>query len=414
MQCVIRNGRVRGTDGTTDIAIDDGRIVAVEPEVRGGFDREIDAEGSLVLPGFVDGHMHLDKCMLGDVMRPNESQTLQEAIVITFDHKRSYEIEEVIQRASQVVDAAIVNGTIAMRGFADVGTVGGLTPVEALLELKRRYEGEILLQVVAFPQEGIARDPGADRLLEQAMDLGADVVGGLPWWERTDAEMRDHVDFCFDLAKRHDADVHFLADDTDDAYSRSLEYLAVCTADAGWGGRVTASHCGALAAYDHAHAEKVITLVKEAGVTISSNSHISLVMDGRGDRGLIRRGITRTKELVQAGVNVIASQDDVNDPYYPFGRADQLEVAQYMAHVAHMTYPTELEQVLDMVTVNAAKALRLEGYGTAVGDKADLVVVGAPSVREAMRLLPPRRSVLHGGDVVAESRVETLRPARAA
>jgi cytosine deaminase len=414
MQCIIRNGRLRGTNGTVDIAIEDGRIAAVEAEIQGSADREIDAEGSLVLPGFVDGHMHLDKCMLGDVMRPNESQTLQEAIVITFDHKRSYELEEVIGRASQVVDRAIVNGTIAMRGFADVGTIGGLTPVKALLELKRRYEGQILLQVVAFPQEGIARDPGADKLMEQAMDLGADVVGGLPWWERTDSEMRDHVDFCFELAKKHDKDVHMLADDTDDAYSRSLEYLAVRAKDNGYEGRVSASHCGALAAYDHAHAEKVIQLCKEAEMTISSNSHISLVMDGRGDRGLIRRGITRTKELVEAGVNVIASQDDVNDMYYPFGKSDQLEVAQYMAHVAHMTYPTELEQVLDMVTVNAARALRLEGYGTAVGDKADLVVVGAPSVREAMRLLPPRRYVLHGGEVVVENRLETLRPARAA
>ena len=413
MQSVIRNARLRGVAETVDIAIDGGRIAAVQSGIQGGFDREIDAADSLVLPAFVDAHMHLDKCMLGDVMRPNESQTLQEAIVITFDHKRSYDLEEVVGRASQVVEAAIVNGTIAMRGFADVGTIGGLTPVKALLELKRRFEGQILLQVVAFPQEGIARDPGADKLLAEAMDLGADVVGGLPWWERTDAEMRDHVDFCFELAARHDADVHFLADDTDDAYSRSLEYLAVRTADTGWGGRVIASHCGALAAYDHAHAEKVITLVKEAGVTISSNSHISLVMDGRGDRGLIRRGITRTKELVEAGVNVIASQDDVNDPYYPFGRSDQLEVAQYMAHVAHMTYPTELEQVLDMVTVNAARALRLEGYGTAVGDKADLVVVGAPSVREALRLLPPRRYVLHGGEVVAETRVETARHAPA-
>ena len=413
MQCVIRNAHLRGSDGMVDLAIDEGRIVAIEAEMQIRATREIDAEGSLVLPGFVDGHMHLDKCMLGDNMRPNESQTLQEAIVITFDHKRSYQVEEIVERASQVLDAAIVNGTIAMRGFADVGTVGGLVPVEALLELKRRYEGQILLQVVAFPQEGIARDPGADRLLEQAMDLGADVVGGLPWYERTDAEMRDHVDFCFQLAKRHDKDIHMLADDTDDVYSRSLEYLAVRTKDEGYEGRVSASHCGALAAYDHAHAEKVIALVKEADLTISSNSHISLVMDGRGDRGLIRRGITRTKELVEAGVNVIASQDDVNDPYYPFGKSDQLEVAQYMAHVAHMTYPTELDQVLDMVTVNAARALHLEGYGMAVGDKADLVVVGATSVREALRLLPPRRYVLHGGEVVSESRVETRRLTRA-
>jgi cytosine deaminase len=408
VQCIVRGGRLRGSDELVDIGIDGGRIVAIEPRIDGVADREVDAAGSLVVPGFVDGHMHLDKCMLGDVMRPNRAQTLHEAIEITNEHKRSYDQAEIVSRATQVLDMALVNGTIAMRGFADVGTVGGLTPLKALLELRDRYAGRITLQVVAFPQEGISRDPGADRLLEQAMDLGADVVGGLPWYERTDAEVQQHVDFCFNLAARYDKDVHFLADDTDDAYSRSLEALAVSALAHGYEGRVVASHCGALAAYDHTHAEKVIALVKEAGVTISSNSHISLVLGGRSDRGLVRRGITRTKELVQAGVNVIASQDDVNDPYYPFGRSDQMEVAQYMAHAAHLTYPSELEDVLDMVTVNAARALRLEGYGTGVGDRADLVVLGAPSVAQSQRLLPPRRYVLHAGEVVVENRVDTV------
>lgn len=412
MQTIIRRARVRGRTTPMDIAIEGGRIVAVEPAVSGAADTEVDAAGGLVLPGFVDGHMHLDKCMLGTVARPNASQTLQEAIEITNEHKRGYEFEEVVRRASGVLDSAIVNGTTAMRGFADVGTVGGLTGMKALLELKRQYQSSIRLEVVAFPQEGILRDPGADGLLDEAMRLGADVVGGLPWYERTDAEMREHVDICFSMAKRYGKDVHFLADDTDDPYSRSLEYIAVRALDEGYEGRVVASHCGALASYDHAHAAKVISLVKDAGITISSNSHISLVLGGRADRGCIRRGITRTKELVEAGVNVIASQDDVNDPYYPFGKSDQLEVAQYMAHAAQLTFPPELEKVLDMVTDNAARALRLEGYGTSVGDWADLVVLDVPSVGEALRLCPPRRYVVSGGNVVVETRTETIRSFR--
>lgn len=409
MNHLIRNVRLRGRDELVDVAIDGERIAAVEPGIQGAADNEIDGRGALLVPGFVNVHMHLDKCMLGDVMRPNESQTLQEAIVITFDHKRSYTVEEIVGRASQVVESAIVHGTTALRAFADVGPIGGLVPIEGLLELKRRYEGLITLEAVAFPQEGIARDPGADRLLEQAMEMGADVVGGLPWYERTDAEMRDHVDFCFELAKRFDKDIHMLADDTDDAYSRSLEYLAVRAKDNGYEGRVSASHCGALAAYDHTHAEKVITLVREAEMTIVSNSHISLVMDGRNDRGLIRRGITRVKELLDAGINVASAQDDVNDPYYPFGKCDQLEVAQYMAHVAHLTYPTELERVFDMITVNAARAMRLDGYGVEPGGYADLVLIDAPSVREAMRLLPPRRCVFYRGRLVSEAALQTTR-----
>jgi cytosine deaminase len=313
-----------------------------------------------------------------------------------------------------VVEASIAHGTTAIRAFADVDTIGGLVPVTALLELKRRFAGLITLEVVAFPQEAIIRDPGTAELMEQAMEQGADVVGGLPWYERLDRDVHEHVDFCLELAARTGKDVHMLADDTDDPTSRSLEYLAVRTIETGYQGRVTASHCGALAAYDDNHAARVIQLVREAGITISSNTQISLVLDGRRDHGLIRRGITRVAELLEAGVNVISAQDDVNDPYYPFGKPDQLEVAQYTAHVAQLTYPSQLETVMDMVTVNPARAMRLQAYGTQPGDRADLVVVGAPSVHEALRLIPPRRFVFYGGRLLAESRLESVLHARVA
>ena len=405
---IIRNVRLRGRAGTFDVAIDGELITAVEPSLDATPQREYDGAGNLLIPGLINAHHHLDKTMLGGVMRPNRSQTLQEAIQITWDHKRGYTIEEIEARAIPVLEAAIRTGTSAMRAFADVDTIGGLVPVQALLQLKRRFAGLMTIEVVAFPQEAIIRQPGTQELMEQAMDLGADVVGGLPWYERLDRHVQEHVDFCIELAQRTGKDLHVLADDTDDPASRSLEYLAVRTIEAGYEGRVTASHCGALAAYDDAHAARVIDVVREAGITICSNAQISLVLDGRGDRGLIRRGITRVGELVEAGVNVITAQDDVNDPYYPFGKPDQLEVAQYMAHVAQLTYPPQLDTVLDMVTVNAARAMRLEGYGTAPGDRADLVLLDAPTVHEALRLIPPRRLVFYGGKLVAESRLESV------
>jgi cytosine deaminase len=410
MRQIIRGVRLRGRDGTFDVALDGERVAAVETSIDGdGWDREFDGAGCLLSPGFVNGHLHLDKCRLGEVMRPNRSQTLQEAIEITWDHKRSYEASEIADRAAPVVDAGIVHGTTAIRGFADVDTIGGVTPVEGLLELKRRFEGETLFEVVAFPQEGIWRMPGTDKLMEQCMELGADVVGGLPWYENTDALAREHVDFCLDLARRFDRDVHMLVDDTDDPYSRSLEYLAVAVMDAGLEGRVSASHCGALGAYPHAYAEKVIALVRDAGISIFSNTHVSLVMTGHHDRGLIRRGTTRIKELLDAGVNVASAQDDVNDPYFPFGKPDQLEVGQYTALVGQLTYPSELETVFDMVSVNAARAMRLEGYGVEPGCRADLVLIEAPSAHEALRLLPPRRAVFYGGRLVAESSATSRR-----
>ena len=406
MTQVIRNVRLRGRDGTVDVATEGELIAAVEPGYQGRVDREFDGEGRLLVPGFVNAHQHLDKTRLGAVMRPNESQTLQEAIYITWDHKRSYTVEEIVERASPVVESAIVNGTTAIRAFADVDTIGGATPVEGLLELRRRFAGRITLEVVAFPQEGIIRNPGCDELMKATMELGADVVGGLPWYERLDRDVHDHIDFCFELARRTGKDIHMLVDDTDDPNSRSLEYLAVRTLEEGYGGRVTASHCGALGAYDDNYAEKVIGLVKEAGVSISSNTQISLVMAGRNDRGLVRRGITRVKELLAAGVNVLSAQDDVDDPYYPFGRPDQIEVGQYTAHVAQLTYPRELETVFDMISINAARAMRLEGYGIEPGNRADLVLIDAGDIREALRLVPPRRLVFYGGSLVAESRLE--------
>lgn len=405
MKQVIRGVRLRGREGTVDVAIDGDSIAAVEPRWEGSADREFDGEGKLLVPGFVNAHQHLDKTRLGEVMRPNESQTLQEAIYITWDHKRSYTAEEIVERASPVVERAIVNGTTAMRGFADVDTIGGLVPLEGVLALKKRFEGRITMDVVAFPQEGIMRD-GCEQLMREAMDLGADVVGGLPWYERLDRDVYEHVDFCFELAQRTGKDIHMLVDDTDNPNSRSLEYLAVRTLEEGYGGRVTASHCGALGAYDDNYAEKVVGLVAEAGVSISSNTQISLVMTGGNDRGLVRRGITRVKELLDAGVNVLSSQDDVDDPYYPFGRPDQIEVGQYTAHVAKLTYPKELETVFDMISVNAARAMRLEGYGVEPGCRADLVLIDAADIREALRNVPPRRFVFYGGKLVAESRLE--------
>jgi cytosine deaminase len=194
-----------------------------------------------------------------------------------------------------------------------------------------------------------------------------------------------------------------LVDDTDDPNSRSLEYLAWKTMGEAFHGRVTASHCGAMAAYNDVYAAKVIDMVATAGITISVNAHINLVCSARIDREPKRRGIARVKELLARGVNVISSQDDVNDPYYPFGKPDQLEVALLMAHTAQLTLPHELEQVFDMVTTNAARAARLDDYGIAPGRRADLVVIDAPSVHEALRVQPPRRHVIHEGREVART-----------
>jgi cytosine deaminase len=403
MSLVIRNARVRGHHGTVDIAVDGTRISAVGAGLPAEGARELDAAGSLVLPGLFNLHFHADKCLLGEIMRPNQSGTLPEAIEITNDFKRNYDPAEVASRAVRALEAGVINGTTFFRLFADVGTIGGLRAARGLLLARERMQPYCRIEVVSFPQEGIVRDPGAAELMEEAVKEGCEIVGGLPWYEYSDEDARRHIDICFEIAKRHDRDIHMLVDDTDDANSRSLEYLALTTMREGYQGRVAASHCGAMAGYNDVYAAKIVDMVATAGITISVNAHINLVCSARIDREPRRRGIARVKELLARGANVITSQDDVNDPYYPFGKPDPLECASMIAHVAQLTLPHELEQVMDMITVNSAKAARLPDYGIAAGCRADLVVVDASSMHEALRRQPVRRHVLKDGREVARS-----------
>ena len=398
---IVRRARLGGRTGLWDLGIRAGRIAAIETTIGSRAAREIDADGRLVAPTYVNGHVHLDKCHLGDSMRPNKTNSFQECLEITWEHKRSYTVSDIVERASRAIEEGILNGTTVFRVFADVDTIGGLRPLEGILALREKWKGIVQIHAVNFPQEAIIRDPGSLELMEEGMRIGADVVGGLPWHERLDEDARRHIDLCFELAKKYDKDVHMLVDDTDNPNSRSLEYLAVKTLREGFQGRVAASHCGALAAYDEVNAQKVMALVKEAGISIATNPHISLVAQGRYDREPIRRGVTRVKQLWRMGVNVFSGQDDVNDPYYPFGRNDQQEVASYVCHSCHMTYPDEIEAAFGFVTTNAARALRLRDYGLEVGCRADFNILAAASIRHVLRLQQPPRCVVRDGKVLA-------------
>jgi cytosine/creatinine deaminase len=402
---IIRQARLRGREGTWDIGISADRIAAVAEHLPDGAAMEVDAAGNIVLPTYVNGHIHLDKCFLQETMRPNKDYTFGECLELTWEHKARYTTEDILERAGRAIREGLLNGTTVFRAFADVDSIGKLRGLEGLLALRGRWRDVAHIEVVAFPQEGILRDPGTAELMDEAMRLGADVVGGLPWFELLDEDARAHIDFCFELAKRYDKDIHMLVDDTDNPLSRSLEYLAVKTLREGYQGRVSASHCGALAAYNEVHAHKVMDLLKQANVSISSNPHVSLVVQGRYDQEPIRRGITRVKQLWQHGVNVFSSQDDVADPFYPFGRNDQQEVVAYLCHTAHLAAPSEIEAAFDFVTYNAAQALRLPDYGLEPGCRADLNVLAAPTLREVLRLQQPPGWVVRGGKVLARNQV---------
>ncbi len=407
MQLVIKNAKLRDRDALTDIAVDQGVIREIAPNLSYPADTVIDTHGALVTPSLIDPHIHLDKVNIFDVVRKNVSGTLKEAIEIIWDKKKDYTTEDILTRSEDVLLRALKNGTLNMRSHVDVDTIGGLKPLTGVQALREKYRHVMDLQIVAFPQEGIIKDPGCEALMWQAMEAGADVVGGMPANEYSPDGSRAHVRICFDIAEKYDADIDMHVDETDDPFYRTLEMIADEALKRGWIGRVTAGHTCALAAYDDHYASYVIEKCAKAQIRFITNPVTNLLLQGRLDKQPIRRGITRVKELLEAGLLMSFGQDCVKDTFYPYGSADMLQVANVTAHAAQMSLPPEIETVYDMITTTAAEILKLEGYGLAVGKKANLVVVNAKDARDAIRLTPERLYVIREGAIVAKTTVHT-------
>jgi cytosine deaminase len=353
----------------------------------------------------VDTHIHLDKVLIRDQLAEHDG-TLRGAIDAIHAAKRAYRVEDVRRRATAVIEASVLTGTTRLRSHVDVDTIGGLVPLEGVVAAARDCADIAEVQVIAFPQEGLLRDPGAADLMAEAMQRGATVVGGMPHWETTEHAQREHVRLCFELAARHDADVDMHVDETDDGSVRTLAMVVAETERRGWQHRVSVGHVCALAAADHDYAERVIADCARLGITVVANPVTNLVIQGRGDRGLVRRGTTRVRELMAAGVPVAFGQDCVQDGFYPFGRGDLLEVALISAHAAHLSTTAELHQALAAVTSVPAAAWHLgDAYGVAVGARADLQLYAATSWPEALRLQDPPREVWFRGLSVARTTV---------
>jgi cytosine deaminase len=406
MDFLIRNARLRRKAGLWDVGIENGRISSVEGHSRRRASSELDARGGLLSPGFVNIHCHLDKCLtnswagIWESTRTGSPQAIPSATKV----KERFTEDDIVERASRALTSSVIGGTTAVRAFADVDMVGGLLAVRSLLRVKEKFRGVLDLQVVAFPQEGLVRDRGAEELLEKSMELGADVVGGMPWYEKNGGDSARHTDTVFRIAKKYGRDVHTLIDDNTDPSSKNLEYLLRKSVKEGFQGRVAASHCrGALDSPDDVYAKGIVEMARTVGLTVVENSHISLFMYGRTDGHPVRRGVTRVKEFLEAGVNVAVAQDDIDDPYYPFGRGDMLELAFVMCHAAHLGSPGEMESAFDMITYNPARGMGLTHYGIRKGDYADLVLLDAGGVHDALRLQPDRIAVFKRGKVVAET-----------
>jgi cytosine deaminase len=394
-------------DGSVvDVVVDADRVVAVAAGAAVGIKQSIDARDKLLLPAFVDGHIHLDKVLIRDELREHDG-TLAGAIDSIHERKRRYTAGDVRARARTVIEDSVRFGTTRLRSHVDVDTIGGLVPLEGVMDAAADCADIAEVRTIAFPQEGLLRDPGAYDLMEAALEAGADVVGGMPHWEPDEAAQREHVRLCFELAERFDRDLDMHVDETDDGAARTLEMVADEALRRRFTGRVCAGHVCSLSAAGQDYAERVIEKCLRAGISVAANAVTNLVLQGRGDRGLIRRGTTRIGELRAAGVNVLFGQDCVKDGFYPFGRGSMLEVALISAHAAHLTTKEDLGFALRAVTDAPAIAMRLPDYGLRPGARADMQLYAAPSWEEALRLQAPPEKVWFGGRLVAENSVRS-------
>ncbi|NJL57689.1 cytosine deaminase, partial [bacterium] len=360
-----------------DIGIQDGVIAALAPQLDGSATVEIDAGDRLVSPPFVESHIHLDSVMTAGEPRWNQSGTLFEGIQIWGERKASLTKEDVKQRAIAALKQQAQQGVLFVRTHADVSEAN-LIALTALLEVREQVKDWMTLQVVAFPQDGIYGKPGNEALLERAIALGADAVGGIPHYELTREDGVRSVHRIFELAQQRDRLIDIHCDEIDDDQSRFLEVVAACAIRTGMGARVTASHTTAFGSYNNAYAFKLMGFLQAAQINFIANPLINITLQGRADTYPKRRGVTRVKELWQQGLNVSLGHDCIRDPWYSLGTGNMLNVAHMGVHVCQMTGRAEIDASYDMVTFHGAKTLQVEAsYGIEVGKPANLMVLDA-------------------------------------
>jgi cytosine deaminase len=399
---LVTNARLPDAVEPTDILCIDGRIAAIGKGLEATAAKTLDARGYLVSPPFVDAHFHMDATLSLGIPRLNRSGTLLEGIALWGELKPILTREAVVERALRYIDLAITQGMCAIRTHVDVCD-DRLLCVEALLDVKRKVADYLTLQIVAFPQDGFYRSKTARANLIRALDKGVDVVGGIPHFERTMQDGAASLKELCEIAEKRGLLVDIHCDETDDPLSRHIEHLAHETQRLGLEGRVVGSHLTSMHSMDNYYVSKLIPLIAEAGIHATPNPLINITLQGRHDTYPKRRGMTRVPELRAAGINVSFGHDCVMDPWYSLGQADMLEVASMGLHVGQLTSREAMRWCFDAVTVNPAKAMHLEGYGLAKGNRADFVVLQAKDPIEAIRLRANRLYVIKSGRIIAET-----------
>ena len=388
---------------TVDIAIKDGQITAISPNLKESAHQELDLSEKLVSPPFVESHIHLDSVLTAGEPRWNQSGTLFEGIKIWGDRKREISLEDVKNRALTMLKQQAALGILFVRTHADVSEPQ-LIALKALLELRDEVKDWITVQVVAFPQDGIYSHQNNQILLEKALEMGADAVGGIPHYELTREDGVRSVQTIFELAEKYNRLIDIHCDEIDDEQSRFLEVVAAEAIRRKNGSRVTASHTTAFGSYNNAYAFKLMGFLQRAQINFIANPLINITLQGRADTYPKRRGVTRVKELWQNGLNVSFGHDCVQDPWYSLGTGSMLDVAHMGVHICHMTGREEIDACYQMVTDNGAKTLNLQDkYGLEVGKPASLLVLDSEDYYDAIRTRIQTLYVITQGKIIAST-----------
>ena len=406
MDLIIRRARLRRAKTLVDIAIKDGKFSAIDEHINTEGKKEIDADGNLVTPPFVESHVHLDAALSVGNPRYNQSGTLLEAIDIWSDYKKDMVKADIKKRAKQAISWLIANGVLHVRTHTDISDPE-LMLLEAMLELKDELEEDVDIQIVAFPQDGIFAYKGMDKRLQRALEKGADVVGGMPQGELTREDGIRSITYAFDLAETFSVPIDIHTDETSDEQSRFTEVIVKYAMERGMTNSVTASHATAMHNYENDYAAKLIGNIKRAGINIVTNPFSNALLQNRLEGYPRRRGHTRIDELHAAGINVSIGNDNIMDPFGPVGKGSMLQAAHLLLHHAHLSDHEQIKDLFDMITTKGAKTLGLNDYGIEIGHPANVIILDASDEIEAIRLTSECLYVIREGRVIS-----TAKPAK--
>lgn len=399
MDIIIRQAKLPGCDVLQDVAIENGLIQRIAPHIEGQAARVIEAGGKVLIPGLVDSHIHLDKAYIMDRL-PNKSGTLMEAIQVTAKLKPTFTKEDVVERATRALFTLVSHGTTHIRTHAEFDPAQGFTGFETVMELKEKYRHLMDIQVVAFPQEGIFKCPGVEEMMTQAMDMGADVVGGIPY---NDTPAKEHIDLVFRLAAKYGKPIDFHQDFKDNADNMTIEYICDKTIAEGMQGKVSVGHLTALAAVPPQELEPILRKMADAQINVMCLPATDLHLGARNDTYNVRRTVTPVRKLRDAGVNMCFATNNIRNAFTPYGTGDLMHIAMLGIPVCHLGGADDLPTVLPMLTTNPAKALGLSDYGLEEGKKADMVLLDTDSVETCVIDIPERLFVIKNGAVVVET-----------